>query len=134
MPISRISEKRERFDVNCRTEDGRQIDVEEIKMASELLMSISQDEKERAHYRSRKMFLMDMEHAMAVARDEGIEKGIEQGIEEGIEQGKIEVARNAFAIGLSVDQIEKLTGLSRAELESLREFRERRALSGVGAE
>jgi predicted transposase/invertase (TIGR01784 family) len=106
---------------------------EEIKLASELLMNISRDEKERAHYRSRKMFLMDMEHSMAVARDEGLEKGIEQGIEKGIKQGKeeglTEVAKNAFAMGLSVDQIEKLTGLSRAETESLCG---RRDLSGAG--
>jgi predicted transposase/invertase (TIGR01784 family) len=46
---------------------------EEIKMASELLMDISKDEIERAHYRSRKMYLMDEEHKAAVRR-KAIEK------------------------------------------------------------
>ncbi|MDR2770951.1 MAG: Rpn family recombination-promoting nuclease/putative transposase, partial [Clostridiales Family XIII bacterium] len=43
---------------------------EEIKMASDLLASISKDEIERAHYHSRKMYRMDMEHNFAVLRKE----------------------------------------------------------------
>jgi predicted transposase/invertase (TIGR01784 family) len=48
---------------------------EEIKMASELLQTISKDEIERAHFRSRRMFQMDMEHGRLVARDEGRAEG-----------------------------------------------------------
>ncbi|MDR2132235.1 MAG: hypothetical protein LBP30_02690, partial [Clostridiales Family XIII bacterium] len=101
------------------------------------------DEKERAHYRSRKMFLMDMEHAMAVARDEGLEKGIEQGIEkgiekgieqgiekgieqgiekgieQGIEEGKIKVARAALAKGFSVADVADITGLDEESVKKL---------------
>jgi hypothetical protein len=44
---------------------------------------------------------------------------MEKGKAEGLTAGKEEVARNAFAMGLSDDQIEKLTGLSRAAIEKL---------------
>jgi predicted transposase/invertase (TIGR01784 family) len=80
----------------------------EIKMASELLMNISKDEIERAHYRSRKMFRMDMEHDRAVNRAEGrIEKSQE-------------IARNLLRMGVSADTVENATGLTRAEIEKLR--------------
>jgi len=47
----------------------------EIKMAIDLLQTISKDENERARFRSRRMFQMDMEHNFTVARDEGREEG-----------------------------------------------------------
>jgi predicted transposase/invertase (TIGR01784 family) len=93
---------------------------EEIEMAHKILTNISKDEKERAHYRSRKMFRTDMEHSMAVSRKEGMAKGIEKGIEKGMEKGKVEVAKNALALRLPVEQIEALTGFSREEIEGLR--------------
>ena len=43
----------------------------EIKMATELLQTISTDEIERARFRSRRIFRMDMEHSIIAARDEG---------------------------------------------------------------
>ena len=50
-------------------------------------------------------------------------KGVEDGIEKGIEKGEInkaiEIAKNLLNIGLSVEQIEKSTGLSKEEIESL---------------
>jgi predicted transposase/invertase (TIGR01784 family) len=75
----------------------------EIKLASELLTSISKDEVERAHFRSRRMYRMDMEHDRAVILDER----------------NREVVKNAFMMGLTIEQIEKLTKLSRAEIEAL---------------
>ena len=64
-----------------------------------------------------------LEAAEEKGLQQGIEKGIEQGIEKGIEQGErkkaIEVAKNAKSIGLSCEQIIKLTGLSKEEIESL---------------
>jgi len=75
----------------------------EIKMAAELLQSISKDEIERARFRSRRMFRMDMEHNLIAARDEGI----------------MAVAKNAIGMEMPVDTIVKLTGLTREEIESL---------------
>jgi predicted transposase/invertase (TIGR01784 family) len=128
----------------------------EIKMAGELLANISQDEIERAHYRSRKMFRMDMEHDRLVSFDEGKAEGVAEGIvigkTEGVAEGivigktegivigktegmaegivkgvtkgrtdeKADVVKNALAMGLPTEQIERLTGLSREEIERLR--------------
>jgi predicted transposase/invertase (TIGR01784 family) len=81
---------------------------EEIKMANEILLNISKDEIERAHYRSRRMFLTDMQHSHSVARKEGFDEGVAK------------MAKNALAMHLPMEQIQKLTGLSRAEIERLR--------------
>jgi predicted transposase/invertase (TIGR01784 family) len=99
---------------------------EEIKMANELLTNISQDEIERAHYRSRKMFRMDMEHNYAVLRDEivkGREEGRVEGRVEGREEGRAEslasVAQRMAAKGFSIDQIVAATGMSKEQLHDL---------------
>jgi predicted transposase/invertase (TIGR01784 family) len=88
----------------------------EIKMAGELLADISRDEIERAHYRSRKMFRMDMEHDRVVTFVEGRAEGKAEGKAENM----TEVAKTALAMGLQIGQIEKLTGLSSEEIKSLR--------------
>jgi predicted transposase/invertase (TIGR01784 family) len=96
-------------------------------MASELLMSISKDEIERAHYRSRKMFQMDMEHNRAVSRNEGRIEGLIEGRIEGRNEGHIEgrnersqeIAQNLLRIGVPADTIANVTGLTRAEIEKL---------------
>jgi hypothetical protein len=77
-------------------------------MASELLTNISKDEIERAHYRSRKTFRMDMAHNMAVR------------FKAGVEEGRIEVARKMLVRGRPIDEIAEDTGLMRAEIEALR--------------
>lgn len=40
-------------------------------------------------------------------------KGIEEGMEKGIDQGKRDVARNLLQDGFSMDEVVKLTGLSK---------------------
>jgi predicted transposase/invertase (TIGR01784 family) len=110
---------------------------EEIGMANELLTGISQEEKERAHYRSRKMYRMDEEHNKAVAHREGFQKGLEEGMEKGLEKGlekgmekglekgmekkSTEVAKNLLKMNLSIDMTAEATGLSRAQIERLRD-------------
>ena len=49
----------------------------------------------------------------------GIEKGIEVGIEKGIEKNKLEMAKNAKAMGLNISDIIKLTGLPKEQIERL---------------
>jgi hypothetical protein len=44
---------------------------EALKMAGNLLMSISQDERERAIFRSRKMYQTDRESDLATVEDRG---------------------------------------------------------------
>ena len=78
-------------------------------MATELLQTISRDEVERARFRSRRMFRMDMEHSMIVSRDEGEIKE------------KMVIAKLMLDAEEPIEKIMKYARLSREEIESLRE-------------
>ena len=71
-------------------------------------MSISQDERERAVFRSRRMYQTDQQSNIATAEDRG--KAIRS----------IEIARNALQMKIPVADIAKLTGLTHEEVERLR--------------
>ena len=88
---------------------------EEIKMAVELLQTISKDENERARFRSRRMFQMDMDHNLIAARDEGRDEGRIEGRDE----EKLAIARSLKKLDIPIDKIISATGLSRKEVEGL---------------
>jgi predicted transposase/invertase (TIGR01784 family) len=96
-------------------------------MAYGLLTGISQNEDERARFRARRKFQMDVEHNRIVSFEEGKREGIEAGIEvgkregmeEGIEVGKREVARKLLSSKVSLDLIAQSTGLSQDEIQAL---------------
>ena len=46
-------------------------------------------------------------------------EGLSEGIEKGIKKGKIEIVRNAKELGLSIEQIEKLTNFSVEEINAI---------------
>ena len=80
-------------------------------MAGNLLMSISQDERERAVFRSRKMYQTDRESDLATVEDRGKKIGrLER---------NTEIAQNMLSEGLSFDTIMRCTGLTRHEIEYL---------------
>jgi predicted transposase/invertase (TIGR01784 family) len=97
---------------------------EEIKMASELLASISKDDIERAHRRSRRMFLMDMAHDRAVMWSEGYAEGYAEGLAEYREKGlagvllasKLKMAKAMLSDGLSLETAAKYSRLSEEEI------------------
>jgi len=80
---------------------------EVLKMAGKLLMSISQDEREQAVFRSRRMFQTDLASNLATAKDNGRA------------ERSIEIARNLLKINLSLDQIAAATGLTVEEVDHL---------------
>ena len=85
------------------------IESEEVlQVAGNLLMSISQNERERAIFRSRRKFQTEMQSNLATAEDNG--KAIRS----------VEIARNLLKINLPLDQIAIATGLSIEEVEHLR--------------
>jgi len=107
---------------------------EAMEVATELLASISQDEKERAIYRSRRMFITDMESNIRVAERRGEERGViigeERGIVIGKEQGmaigeaKLENKLNTIAMNMKLNNmpaelISLITGLSVAVIDNL---------------
>ena len=81
---------------------------EVLQMAGNRLMSISQDERERAVFRSRRMYQTDLQSDLATAEDRGERRG------------RIEVARNLLKINLPLEQITLATGLTSEEVERLR--------------
>lgn len=76
-------------------------------MAGNRLMSISQDERERAVFRSRRMYQTDLQSDLATAEDRGERKG------------RADVARNLLKLDLPLEQIIMATGLTQSEIEGL---------------
>jgi predicted transposase/invertase (TIGR01784 family) len=85
---------------------------EEIRMAYDILTNISRDENERARFRARRKFQMDIEHGKLISHDEGMREGKLEGMRE--------AAKNMLTIGFSIDQITQVTGLTPKQIESVR--------------
>ena len=81
---------------------------EVLQMARSLLMSISQDERERAVFRSRRMYQTDMQSNIATAEDRGEKRKT------------FEIARNAIKINMSNEDIARLTGLAFDEIKNIK--------------
>jgi predicted transposase/invertase (TIGR01784 family) len=114
--------------INAETEEEfdmlTQTGVEPIKKAVYTLYQMSEDERIRELARVREKALHDEATLLATARREGLERGIAEGMEKGIAEGRTEslteVARNALKMGFKTDEIVRLTGLTREELERLK--------------
>ena len=80
-------------------------------------------EQERL-YESRMKLRSDIVSIQESSFNRGIEKGREEGIEMGIEKGSyakaIETARKSLSMGLPIETIMELTGLSEEEIEQLK--------------
>ena len=85
---------------------------EVLQMAGNLLMNVSKDEKERAIFRSRRMYQTDLASNLATAEDRGIQRGKAE--------EKIEIARNLLSTNLPLEQIATATGLTCEDVERLR--------------
>lgn len=88
---------------------------EEIKNAKKVLETISQDERERRLTELREKYRMD-QHAIMLA---GYDKGLKAGIEEGSTKTKKEIAKELLKLGITVEQIIKVTGLTTDEINKL---------------
>ena len=100
------------------------IESEEVlTVASNLLMNISRDERERAIFRSRKKYQMDQASNMATAIDNAEKRGEERGEKRGEKRGKKEmafaIARNMLKRDRHINEIMEDTGLTRTEIENL---------------
>ena len=84
---------------------------EEIRMAKETLIHVSQDDHERARNRSRRKWQTDYESDMNTSRAVGRE--------EGREEVAIEIARKMLEANMPIDAIVSLSGLTREEVEGL---------------
>jgi hypothetical protein len=67
-------------------------------------------------------YYRDLKNSLDTAKEEGIEIGVGKGIELGVEKGKLEIAKKALEKGISIEDIVDLTGLSREQVEKLKQI------------
>ena len=94
-------------------------------MAGNLLINISQDERERAILRSRRMYETDMQSNLATAEDRGERRGLAEGRTEGLAAGRTEGTLSALQslmerMGLSLDQAMEALNIPETERPAYR--------------
>ena len=87
----------------------------EIKKAKEVLETISQDEKEIRLAELREKYRMD-QHAIMLA---GYDKGLKDGLEQGMLKERKEIVKKLLENDVSQEEIAKITGLSKEEIENI---------------
>ena len=99
--------------------------------ANEVMNNFYLDDKERERYMAAGRYESDRISMIHESERQGMERGIKQGLEQGIRQGKqegleegshqkaIETAKNLLSIGLSIENIAKVTGLGTQEVYRL---------------
>jgi predicted transposase/invertase (TIGR01784 family) len=80
-------------------------------MASEVLLTISKDEVERARLVSEEKYLLDTQSKIVHAERVGIQKGIQK--------RDREIAQNLKKLGLPIEQIAQATGLTEQQINGL---------------
>jgi predicted transposase/invertase (TIGR01784 family) len=113
---------------NAKTEeDLARIEELEVPIMNQTIeayrnVAVSKDfqEAERMRSKARHDEAQALHHARQEGLQEGLQKGLKEGIQEGEYRGVASVARNALAMGMPIEDIEKLTGLTRKEIEKLR--------------
>ncbi len=88
---------------------------EVLQMAGNLLMNISQDERERAIFRSRRKFQTDLQSDLATAED----RGRREGRVEGERTKALAIARNLLSLGMPHEQIAAATGMTIEDVEGI---------------
>lgn len=83
----------------------------EIKKAMDIIDEMSMDEKEWELYQSRKMAIMDY--------NTGIYEAKEEGLKEGERKKQIEIAKELLKLGMSIEDIQKVTKLTIEEIKKL---------------
>lgn len=104
---------------------------EQIKKAKEMLEEISENEHEQYLAHLREKYILDQNNLLDTGYERGFEKGLsdgfEQGIEQGIEQGfeqgskqeKIAIAKEMRKQDYTIEEIQKITKLTKEEIEKL---------------
>ena len=91
------------------------MNIPAITKAYKQLENMSLDSGIRARYDAKRKFEHDYVTGLDTAKDEGIVIGEERGVK----KEKINVVKNLFLAGVSIDIIQTATGLSLAEIHSI---------------
>ena len=87
-----------------------------IQEAKKQVDKINSDYRERELAESRMKYIMEMNSIKA----SGYEDGIKDGLNEGSKMEKINIAKNMLKSNYPIDEIAKLTGLTKEEIEKLK--------------
>lgn len=90
-----------------------------VRKAKEILEEISSDERERYLAELRQKYIMDQKAVQDAGYDKGYDKGIEQGINQGEKNKKIEIAKKMKEENIPMEQIVRITGLKKEEIEEI---------------
>jgi len=102
-------------------EEVLQMNIPAITKAYKQLENMSLDSGIRARYDAKRKFEHDYVTGLDTAKDEGIVIGEERGVKRGREEEKINVLKNLFLAGVSIDIIQTATGLSLTEIHSIQQ-------------
>ena len=94
-----------------------------LKEAVDMLLELNEDEQIRLHEEAVEKLRRDAVARENFVRDQGRAVGRREGIQEGEARGRralLETARNLMKLGLPAKDIQKATGLSQDEINSLR--------------
>lgn len=101
----------------------------EIERINKKLASMSLSREERNNYEFRLKAIRDEISAIDYATKKGLQQGIEQGIEQGVKKGKeeginiakIEMTKEMLKSDMTIEQIQKITKLTKEEIERIKE-------------
>jgi predicted transposase/invertase (TIGR01784 family) len=96
---------------------------EGIAMASQVLITISKEEREQAWLMSREKYILDTQSNLSYARQEGEARGEARGIKKGFAEGHaekaLEIARKMKKAGRPFSEIAEFTGLPPETIEQI---------------
>ncbi len=91
----------------------------DIKKAKEELDKMRQDEYEERIAELMEKKIMDDKAREAYVYEEGFDKGVEQGVERGEKNAIIKIAKTMLESGEKIENIVKITGLTKEEIQKI---------------
>ena len=91
-----------------------------LQLLNEKVVEITRTPEEQRRFDSRMKMRSDILGEIELNYNEGFEKGIEKGREEGVYNNKLETVKKAQVMGLPIESIIELTGLTEAEILKLK--------------
>ena len=90
-----------------------------LQEARKKLLYMTMSDSDRRAYDAHMDDIMVQNDVLDTAKMEGRAEGRAEGLEEGVQKKALEVAKNLKSMGLSTQDIQRVTGLSKDEIESL---------------
>ena len=106
-------------DIRCMSSEEQEKYDESVKAVDDYYSGLYGSYMEGEEKGLQKGLQKGREEGLEKDRVEGLEKGRVEGLEKGLVKGKLETARNLLAMGMTLPQIMKATGLSDEQLKQL---------------